>query len=253
MDLLALLAIGSLLLLTILPSHAKAANTSGAALCLNNVRKWVSAWTQHAQDNDQTYSAASYLNFNPRPVWVSVVLGYSSNRDYWDPTGAHAKSPLLPYISDYQHRVWRCPEDRSKVRNDQRQWVPRVRTYSMNSAFGDGGWLPAGPFRIYSKVQDVQRPSMTWAFMDEHPDSINDGSLAVKMYPPAPPTIIDFPGSLHSGAASLSYVDGRAEIHPWRTRKMKPAFQNNYMPLNIPGGGAEADLQWLSERTTVPR
>jgi len=46
-----------------------------------------------------------------------------------------------------------------------------------NAETGDAGstWYPA--WRKYDKMTDIVEPSpsMLWVFVDEHPDSINDG------------------------------------------------------------------------------
>ena len=48
----------------------------------------------------------------------------------------------------------------------------------MNAAFDYGSWLPSPPYRVYAKSAQIVNPSQTFVFTDEHPDSINDGSLA---------------------------------------------------------------------------
>src|SRR5665213_2218641 len=71
----------------------------------------------------------------------------------------------------------------------------------------------------------IPQPSAIFVFLDEHPDSINDGYFIDK---PAYPTLsayggsaqndewIDLPGSYHNGAGSFSFADGHTELHPWR-------------------------------------
>lgn len=253
-ELVAVITILSLLTLCAIPTLGQGQESSSATACLANVRKWARSWTLHALDNDGVYATATRLTGTiQRPYWVDGWLDYSSQRQHWDPTVNLSLSPLLPYIEQYDHRVWRCPSDPSRVRTATRAWAPRVRTYSMSHAFDNGSWLPSPPYRVYAKISDVVKPSLIWAYMDEHPDSINDAVLAVQMYTPGSPRIVDFPASLHNGAVSLSYVDGSAELHRWRHPKMKPPVLGVPMALNVPLAGADEDLIWLSERTTVRR
>jgi hypothetical protein len=57
----------------------------------------------------------------------------------------------------------------------------------MNFYMGDGDfpgekdWFP-GERVIYKKMSDLKRlsPTQAWVFVDEHPDSINDGALLQK-------------------------------------------------------------------------
>ncbi|MGZ8940195.1 MAG: hypothetical protein ACXW32_13390, partial [Limisphaerales bacterium] len=104
----------------------------------------------------------------------------------------------------------------------------RVRSLAMSQAVGPnlqgtvagrGGWLPeAGPtgYRVFISEADMVEPgpANTWVMADEHPDSINDGGLAVKM---DVPEVIDFPATYHNNAAGFAFADGHSEIHKWKT------------------------------------
>src|SRR6266851_7483910 len=95
-------------------------------------------------------------------------------------------------------------------------WCGSIHFGDDAAAFG-----PAG-FRVYKKMSDVTDPgpSLTWLFIDEREDSINDGEFVVGMfgYPDQPNqwVIVDFPASYHNRAGGLSFVDGHSEIRKWR-------------------------------------
>ena len=117
------------------------------------------------------------------------------------------------------------------------------------------GFGPAG-FRIYKKLSDVvdPGPSMTWVFLDEREDSINDGEFVVGMsgYPDQPQLwrIVDFPASYHGRAGGLSFADGHAEIRKWRDERTMPVLkQGQLLPLNILSANNQ-DVLWLMDRTT---
>ena len=85
-------------------------------------------------------------------------------------------------------------------------------------------------------------------FLDEHPDSINDGCFSTLA--PAN-TWNDLPASYHNGACGFAFADGHDEIKKWRDANTKrPVLRQTY------GGGLQAnppdnrDLQWVLERTT---
>ena len=126
----------------------------------------------------------------------------------------------------------------------------------MSQVFDFGGWLPAGPWRVYSKLSTIAIPAKTWVLVDEHPDSINDAACAVQMAKPgaASAQIIDFPASYHNGACGLSFADGHSEIHKWIGSKIKaPVKYNGSLPLNVPAGDSKNDIIWWSDVTTVPK
>jgi prepilin-type processing-associated H-X9-DG protein len=84
------------------------------------------------------------------------------------------------------------------------------------TAFGSG-------FTVYRKIGDCLNPgpSMTFVFLDERADSINDGELITSMrgWDPSQPTswaVIDIPANYHGGACGSAFVDGHSEIHQWR-------------------------------------
>ena len=57
-------------------------------------------------------------------------------------------------------------------------------------------------------------PVNLWVFVDEHPDSINDGWLTDSW--PGGGGWGDLPASYHAGACGLGFADGHAEIHKWK-------------------------------------
>src|SRR5207249_4772677 len=104
--------------------------------------------------------------------------------------------------------------------------------------YGYGPPLAAPTYRIYLKDTEFVRPGAAslWVFVDEHPDSINDGLFGMHM--PLPKTLWpggtvpwdDVPASYHNGACGFSFADGHGEIHKWLDantkapiRKVNPA------------------------------
>lgn len=70
---------------------------------------------------------------------------------------------------------------------------------------------------------------MTWVFMDEREDSMNDGEMIVGMfgYPGNPGAwkIVDCPASYHNQAGGLSFADGHSEIKRWVDRRTFPVLK----------------------------
>jgi prepilin-type processing-associated H-X9-DG protein len=119
--------------------------------------------------------------------------------------------------------IYRCPADLSKSRG--LSGPPRVRSMAMSQAVGPnlqgtiagrGGWLPAPTYRVFISEADMTDPgpANTWVMADEHPDSINDGGLAIKM---DQPTMIDYPAAYHNNAGGFAFADGHSEIKKWTT------------------------------------
>jgi prepilin-type processing-associated H-X9-DG protein len=95
----------------------------------------------------------------------------------------------------------------------------------------------------------VLRPANAWLLIDEHPDSINDGYFLNN--PAGANFWTDIPGSLHKGAATVSFADGHAEIHQWLSKSTRLPVQFSYGPPPLDPLG-HTDFQWLIARTAVP-
>ena len=69
-------------------------------------------------------------------------------------------------------------------------------------------------------------PAQLFVFIDEHPDSINDGSFAVQMPNSATATSwVDLPTKYHCNSCGFSFADGHAEMHKWVNPDVIPEVQ----------------------------
>ena len=121
--------------------------------------------------------------------------------------------------------AYKCPADNYLSPAQTAAGFPRRnRSLSMNSIFGrfSMGDDPTAhglnwgfpQFRQYLKQVQVRRPAKTWLFIDEHPDSINDGYFINN---PDVTHWQDIPASYHNGACGFSFADGHSEIRKWRS------------------------------------
>src|SRR5262249_805008 len=105
-----------------------------------------------------------------------------NNQSNFNPNWDLPYSLLWSYCGN-NYGIWKCPADSSTVNNATGTY-PRVRSVSMNAwlASTDVGGVSKG-FLVYKKMSDLimPGPSMTWAFIDEREDSINDGEMIVSM------------------------------------------------------------------------
>jgi prepilin-type processing-associated H-X9-DG protein len=141
--------------------------------------------------------------------------------------------------------VFKCPSDRAQAANGD-----RIRSYAMNAMVGNPGELTNkfNPTYVqFYQVTQMPNPSQIFVFMDEHPDTINDGFFVNRL---EDPSWGNLPGSYHNNAANLSFADGHTETHRW------VAWSTIRPP--IPGGvggtisaSPTTDFEWLKERTSV--
>lgn len=249
-ELLVVIAIIAILAGMLLPALGKAKTKSQGVQCMNHTRQMMMAWRMYIDE----YTERVPPSFGPGQ-WVNGNLDFSTARSNWDINQDLAKSLLWPYCGN-SAGIWRCPADRSVVRVTN-TFLPRVRSLSMNAWFNSSDVADFGTgFKIYKKMTDLTDPgpTMTWVFLDEREDSINDGEMVVGMtgYPDQPSAwkIVDYPASYHNNAAGFSFADGHSELKKWLDPRTTPKLTKGAsLPLNV-GSANNRDVFWMMERTT---
>ncbi len=239
------------LALTTAGTHRQAAQTEG---CRANLRRLSQAFNLFALDHRDVFPGNRFSSgIGNLTNWCDrVFLDFTATPRNWDPSGL-TNGVLWPYAANAD--IWHCPGDPSIVSVPNVGERRRIRSYSMNSHIGS----PADPFssgyRTFSKISEVSLMGAEKAFLilDEHPSSINDGTLYVDMSgfrkQPSSRQWLDYPGSHHLGAANLSFADGHVETWSWRDARTKPAYRPGTI-LNVPSPN-NPDIYRLQSATTI--
>ena len=266
-ELLAVLAILTLLALTLVPTLAGSRTDAKAFVCQNNNRQLCLAWRMYADDNNGRIVYASDDNTAPANpfnayAWTLTHMDFSDNPPNWDPTIDIMTRPLWPYTAK-DASVYKCPSDTSAVYANGAM-RPRVRSFSVNFYLGGFAGSYSGntfaiPYRLFMKTTDLTAPgpANTFVFIDEAPQAINWGNFLTQMdgYPNQPSLYKfndDFPGTFHNFGASVSFADGRAEIHRWVDPRSAPQYQYPF-PSGTVASPNNADVAWLQAHATAPR
>lgn len=254
-ELAATMATVGLLVFTQLPGLARQGELASASTCQNNLGQLQRAWALYVEDNQGKLPSAGGLMPRDPSEWTGGgSLSFSSSRENVDPEVTVKKSLLWNY-TERQATTWRCPSDPVTIRY-RNENLPRVRSYSMNNYMDGKSLFPYQGWKNFRSLVDfnVLPPSQAWLFIDEHPQSIGDGSFTVDMagYPDDPSQfkMYNTVASGHARSAGVAFVDGHTEIKRWqdvRTAKPFTLMQGQFPIWNMPGN---MDILWLQERTT---
>jgi prepilin-type N-terminal cleavage/methylation domain-containing protein/prepilin-type processing-associated H-X9-DG protein len=262
LELLVTVAVIALLAAILLPVLNRARMSGHSVFCGNNQRQLMLAALGYSGDfgdrlpynmgEDEIRRALArrwYWN------WTSSVMSWELDADNTN-TVLLTEGGIGPYTGGAA-RIYRCPSD-SVVSDLQAKagWRSRVRSYSMNAMVGNAGQYTRGGTNVnnpgyqqFFLLQQIPQPSDIFVFIEEHPDSINDGYFLNKHHSLE---WIDLPASYHSGAANLAFADGHLENRRWRFSSTKPPARPDaaQLPMKVPPT-EQADFEWLMDRTSL--
>jgi prepilin-type N-terminal cleavage/methylation domain-containing protein/prepilin-type processing-associated H-X9-DG protein len=253
-ELLVVIAIIAILASMLLPALAKAKQKAYAIACMNNSSQLTKAWLMYTLDNDDRL--AINAGGSRTNEWALGDLDWATTSDNTNKLHIIGPQALLSAYTAQSSQIYRCPADQFlSPKQRQAGWSQRVRSMAMNFALGNPDRAAARDFwrldRTALKLGDISDPppSSRWVFVDEHPDSINNGILVVHL---DKPQWEDLPASYHNGACGFSYADGHSEIKKWRVAStIKPVRYDNNFPgrANVTPKAQAADYEWLQSRT----
>jgi prepilin-type N-terminal cleavage/methylation domain-containing protein len=271
-ELLVVIAIIAILAAMLLPALSRAKIKAQQTSCLSNQKQLLYAWMIYSSD----FNERLVVNAN-NVAQAGGVVGWVNDIMKWDfppstswpqnyDTSYLINALMAPYCSKAVG-IYHCPGDTFNAASG-----PRVRSYSMNSQMGSAvvatfsgqgdvvNQYGAGQnWRIYSKQTDLTLPAPVnaWVFIDEHPDSINDGLFRVNLqgvaadYSGGTFEWNDYPANNHGGSGVLSFGDGHAAPHKWTDPALVPGPVKHTKYSSLMATAPYTDLIWLRQATSA--
>jgi prepilin-type processing-associated H-X9-DG protein len=261
-ELLVVVAVVGILAALLLPALSGAKGKATALTCLSNQKQLMLACLLYVDDFADALPYNLGADEIRRQLARERYWNWCSSVMTWELDPANTNTTLLtegglgPYTSR-EPKLYRCPLDNA-VSDIQAKagWRHRVRSVSMNAMVGNAGQYTRTGENVnnpeyvqFFKLAQIPDPSRIFVFIEEHPDSINDGYFLNKM---DSMEWTDLPASYHQGSAVLSFADGHAEGHRWRFSSTKPPARPDaaLLPKSVPYKERD-DFQWLMRRTSL--
>lgn len=234
-ELLVVIAIIAILAALLLPSLSRAKDTAKRITCLSNLRQLQLCLTHYMDDQNDGL---------PSNRWIPPELGWADENVQWvfGATNVFVGS-FYPY--NKSPGIYKCSSNRASAPGFKNIFL---RTCALNNWLGGEYSDGRVGLTLQSQITDPG-PTRTFAFIDEHEMSVDNGALGVFL--PGTWSWWNLPGSRHNKGCTLTFMDSHAEYWKWRGKTVV-VFKSYYQSAAVNDPDLKRVQDACPNASTVP-
>jgi prepilin-type N-terminal cleavage/methylation domain-containing protein/prepilin-type processing-associated H-X9-DG protein len=252
LELLVVIAIIALLAALLMPALGRAKALGQGVACTANLKQLQICWQLYTGDNADSLPGNTALNPGDaanREAWTADPNSWLQGNAWAETTPTNLQRGVL-YRYNQSLGIYRCPADRSTVRDEG--LIPRNRSVSMSMYMNFRANRTEPDYELcWHRLGQIQRPGPSRAavFIEEHEKSIQQSAFGINapnsltLFDSALWTWISFPATRHNNAGTLSFADGHVETWRWReANTAQIAQQNDWIVVKPAVANTDRDL-----------
>jgi len=262
-ELLVVIAIVAILAALLLPVLSNVKARAGVTNCMSNLKQLQTAWHMYSSENNDfiagnDWQSEAGVNGAVRGDlnWMTGWLDPRQTDNTDNTNTLLLMDSKWASLGSYTRvaKLYRCTASKVMAKEGNADY-PVVRTISMSGWMGYNSSIWNEGYQEFRKTTEIVGLSSSDAlvFVDERDDSIDDGYFAIDMLVPQ---LVNFPAGYHAGSGAVTFADGHAEIHRWRSPEVLVRQQSGIESVKhefLPVSQDNVDLVWLRTHATNPK
>ena len=160
---------------------------------------------------------------------------------------------FAPYLKALE--IYKCPSDQGAKINGKTS-VPTLRSYSMNCYLAAGKSIASDlspNHLVFRKTSEFVRlsPNIVFVFQDVNPPNLCLPAFIVRPSGFGTDGFYHYPATHHNRSGVIAFADGHSESHRWKDARTFRTVTPPAILAHWDSSAANADLNWIRERTTV--